>query len=248
MQKRGLIISLIFITIISSSLSFVSAVDFSKVSIKSLEGSWQFSEDMKSNCHNSAEHDDYVVTIASGSNGEITMNFPTFTSTNGDYRGAQSLKATVSGNLITYNSGQTFFDISEGTVSVDSSSLTLSDTCNSFEGDLKWTWREHGGGDRCNGVSKLTATKKDNNGCKIICNEDWKCGEWEACDKGIQRRICSDANSCGTSAGKPVEAQRCTAEVKKEKGISIWIWVVIALAIAAVGYFGYKKFYLKKKK
>lgn len=42
------------------------------------------------------------------------------------------------------------------------------------------------------------------------CAESWTCGDWSACANSQQTRICTDANSCGTTAGKPSESKSCT--------------------------------------
>ncbi len=42
------------------------------------------------------------------------------------------------------------------------------------------------------------------------CTESWTCGDWSACANSQQTRTCTDANSCGTTAGKPSESQSCT--------------------------------------
>jgi hypothetical protein len=43
------------------------------------------------------------------------------------------------------------------------------------------------------------------------CTENWTCTEWSECSpEGIQTRICTDRNNCGTTRNKPVETQTCT--------------------------------------
>lgn len=41
------------------------------------------------------------------------------------------------------------------------------------------------------------------------CVEDWKCNDWSSCVNSQQTRTCTDANDCGTTLNKPVEAQTC---------------------------------------
>ncbi|MDO8667745.1 MAG: hypothetical protein Q7K35_01450 [bacterium] len=59
------------------------------------------------------------------------------------------------------------------------------------------------------------ATKICGNGVDEDClngdltTENWSCGNWSACSAGQQTRTCIDANSCGTTANKPTEAQDC---------------------------------------
>jgi len=44
----------------------------------------------------------------------------------------------------------------------------------------------------------------------VICNESWLCTSWSECKApGIQSRICTDLNSCGTTTSKPEEMQTC---------------------------------------
>jgi len=42
-----------------------------------------------------------------------------------------------------------------------------------------------------------------------ICEEDWDCGDWSACENGVQIRDCEDLNDCVTSQGKPIEEKEC---------------------------------------
>ncbi len=42
------------------------------------------------------------------------------------------------------------------------------------------------------------------------CFESWGCSAWSDCSGGIQTRTCTDANACGTTAGKPAETQTCS--------------------------------------
>jgi hypothetical protein len=42
------------------------------------------------------------------------------------------------------------------------------------------------------------------------CTPSWHCSEWSACyEDGTQKRLCLDANNCGTLAGKPEEMKFC---------------------------------------
>jgi hypothetical protein len=41
------------------------------------------------------------------------------------------------------------------------------------------------------------------------CKSNWDCGQWEACENGIQRRECKDLNNCAVSTNSPVSTQRC---------------------------------------
>lgn len=45
------------------------------------------------------------------------------------------------------------------------------------------------------------------------CVESWACGDWSVCTGGIQTRICTDVNSCGTTIVKPNETQSCITGV-----------------------------------
>jgi len=42
------------------------------------------------------------------------------------------------------------------------------------------------------------------------CKENWTCTDWSSCNEGIQNRICSDSNKCGTNKTKPIESQNCS--------------------------------------
>jgi len=43
--------------------------------------------------------------------------------------------------------------------------------------------------------------------CNSVCTPDWQCTDWSDGDCGT--RTCTDANSCGTNAGKPEETRTC---------------------------------------
>lgn len=44
----------------------------------------------------------------------------------------------------------------------------------------------------------------------VACTESWTCTEWPKCNyEGKQKRYCSDSNFCGTTKGKPLEEQNC---------------------------------------
>ncbi|MBN2459908.1 hypothetical protein JXB28_06510 [Candidatus Woesearchaeota archaeon] len=52
------------------------------------------------------------------------------------------------------------------------------------------------------------------------CDEAWVCDNWDACSPdGFRRRTCADANSCGTSANKPIELEVCFYEGSCDDGI-----------------------------
>lgn len=42
-----------------------------------------------------------------------------------------------------------------------------------------------------------------------LCKSSWDCGDWDACEDGIQRRDCRDVGECIVSTGSPVRVQRC---------------------------------------
>lgn len=48
------------------------------------------------------------------------------------------------------------------------------------------------------------------------CLESWSCTAWSDCADGAQTRLCTDLNSCGTTAVKPAESQSCTNSVCRE--------------------------------
>jgi hypothetical protein len=42
------------------------------------------------------------------------------------------------------------------------------------------------------------------------CEENWTCSEWSECSpQGVQTRVCSDTNNCGTTENKPSETRSC---------------------------------------
>src|SRR3990167_1606989 len=42
------------------------------------------------------------------------------------------------------------------------------------------------------------------------CTENWQCSAWGTCAGGIQTRVCTDLNTCGTTNNKPAEQQFCS--------------------------------------
>ena len=64
-----------------------------------------------------------------------------------------------------------------------------------------------GGGGGGSAMAILTSSQTNETGA---CEENWNCGEWSKCINNSQARICTDLNSCGTAANKPVETQICS--------------------------------------
>lgn len=44
------------------------------------------------------------------------------------------------------------------------------------------------------------------------CTESWNCMDWSGCVDGLQTRICTDENNCGTTNNKPTESKNCLIE------------------------------------
>src|SRR3989344_1997985 len=89
-----------------------------------------------------------------------------------------------------------------GLSSVNSSAITLDFTGVDANGDSGAILDDGLGSDVLNSVSggayNITAAS---------CAEDWTCNNWFACSSGQRTRICTDGNSCGTTAQKPIEAE-----------------------------------------
>ena len=49
---------------------------------------------------------------------------------------------------------------------------------------------------------------------KQFCEPSWKCGGWSACDDGVMKRKCYDANHCTDSYNKPNEIAGCVISEK----------------------------------
>jgi len=48
------------------------------------------------------------------------------------------------------------------------------------------------------------------------CTPSWQCSDWSACcEDGTQKRLCLDANNCGTLVGKPQEMMFCLFSILK---------------------------------
>ncbi len=46
-----------------------------------------------------------------------------------------------------------------------------------------------------------------------ICTENWQCTEWSECINSLNRRTCTDLNSCGTTLLKPIERKACEVKI-----------------------------------
>jgi PGF-pre-PGF domain-containing protein len=71
-------------------------------------------------------------------------------------------------------------------------------------------------------------------GAAVTCTESWQCTDWSACANSKQTRTCTDANSCGTTAGKPSESQSCNIGQQEFKVGSTWILYSVAGVIVIV--------------
>jgi PGF-pre-PGF domain-containing protein len=60
----------------------------------------------------------------------------------------------------------------------------------------------------------VIGTKQPITPIQPACTESWSCTDWSTCIDNQQTRTCTDANSCGTTADKPVESQSC--KIKEE--------------------------------
>ncbi len=48
------------------------------------------------------------------------------------------------------------------------------------------------------------------------CIHNWECSDWSECSvAGIQKRICTDSNNCGTVENKPSETETCEYEIQQ---------------------------------
>ena len=45
---------------------------------------------------------------------------------------------------------------------------------------------------------------------RSTCVPDWECSAWLDCFNNFQKRICVDANRCGTDENRPEEIKDCT--------------------------------------
>jgi hypothetical protein len=50
----------------------------------------------------------------------------------------------------------------------------------------------------------------------VPCTPSWRCTDWSVCDAGQNSRVCTDANSCGTDIGKPIETKTCEAVARPQ--------------------------------
>ncbi|MFH1442440.1 MAG: hypothetical protein ABIG96_00240, partial [Candidatus Micrarchaeota archaeon] len=59
-------------------------------------------------------------------------------------------------------------------------------------------------------ASPSASTSPNASASPIPCIEIWSCTGWNACSANSQSRLCTDANSCGTTASMPSLTQGCT--------------------------------------
>jgi hypothetical protein len=79
------------------------------------------------------------------------------------------------------------------------------------------------------------------------CNEDWTCTDWSDCIGGTRTKTCVDKNNCGTTIGKPTEAETCSVSpttglfLSMNTPVGYGIAALILAAIVAIIYFFFKK-------
>ena len=78
--------------------------------------------------------------------------------------------------------------------------------CNNQDGCSGTTYRDY----YCSNNSCAYTSSSNDSRCVTACTENWSCTSWSACSNSTQTRICTDVNSCGTTANKPTESQSCT--------------------------------------
>ena len=73
----------------------------------------------------------------------------------------------------------------------------------------------------CAGLNDCSCST-GNNDNTTTCTESWGCTTWSSCANSVQTRICSDSNSCGTTANKPAESQSCTVQTPQNSSSSAY--------------------------
>lgn len=63
-------------------------------------------------------------------------------------------------------------------------------------------------GGTTNGTQNQTVVTQQNQ----TCHEKWVCGDWGACQNGVQTRTCNDESKCGTNNNEPFTSQPCSKE------------------------------------
>ena len=69
------------------------------------------------------------------------------------------------------------------------------------------------------------------------CTELWSCTAWSECSDGLQTRVCTDDNECGTVTTKPAESQECgveEAEVVAEPFPIFQVSIIILIAMIII--------------
>lgn len=73
-----------------------------------------------------------------------------------------------------------------------------------------------GGGGSIGGTSGGTTNRTQNQTSGTqqnqTCHEKWVCGDWGACQNGIQTRTCNDESKCRTNNNEPFMSQPCSKE------------------------------------
>lgn len=93
----------------------------------------------------------------------------------------------------------------KGLAAVSGSAITLDFTGVDANGDSGAILNDGLGSDVLSAVSNGSY-----NISAASCMENWTCTNWSACSNGQRIRTCSDSNSCGTTAQKPIEAETCS--------------------------------------
>ncbi len=199
-----------------------------QANLDGLAGKWDVSESINArNCDGYEDTVNYNVTIEVDRDTEqLFVNFPSFihpiindlTGGQGLVRNEFTLPGKLDGKKILFDfKNVVIYEFFNGEVTINSFPAELRYDCNSFQSNMRWTWKQRSTSKTCAGTSVLTFRSRDKKGCFYSasfqkCEEFWQCGEWGSCKGGKQTRTCADSNSCGTETRKPAEEQECESK------------------------------------
>ena len=80
------------------------------------------------------------------------------------------------------------------------------------------------------------------------CSESWSCMDWSDCVDGMQTRVCTDENSCGTADNKPSESIDCEIDLPTLTGEDMGMTGVLVASVIVIVIVVIILFILKEKK
>ena len=132
---------------------------------------------------------------------ECTNNEQTYFCFDKNYCGTIDLRPSNHGDTQTCGTVEEY--CGDGVCNNDETCGTCSSDCGSCS---------TGGGGSSSGSGSSSGGSLTTTSSSTGCIEDWECGEWSLCMKGLSGRSCEDLNDCGTETLKPELTQECSMD------------------------------------